>query len=377
MSKCDICEVNEASYNEIEGVDRKVTQQWCDECVAALRVGKLRERVAVTNQTLHPQTFLVEQERLAAITKTNWKQMVFAASTGPVDIAGVQATLMVDGKSVPDDRRVLLRAQLNPHENGIYLYKKGRLTRAPDARTFWDLQGAQVAVEAGRTFGPDADGCKRHFVMTTTEDHQVDKGILWAVLAKGDGTAMYFPDLSLTNLPKIVGVAPPRPTRAQSEIRNNLLESFYERVKPVIETPLTVEDGDLKAFAEFFMQDLGVWYLRQDFNGEVDATSNVLGLLGLTFQLRLDIVGLMQQVLDSQSHANAALQEKVLRLEAELGEAQHFGSSEMEIDLEHYRQTFQRLHAAFDDLEPDGSTDSATLAQIALVVAEHGRGEKL
>lgn len=87
----------------------------------------------------------------------NWKDAVLYASTIEVDL---NSTTSIDGTTLYDGDRVLLKDQTTLSKNGIYVYNHSaspRFTRATDASTYDLLQYAAVYVErgdanAGRTF---------------------------------------------------------------------------------------------------------------------------------------------------------------------------------------------------------------------------------
>lgn len=86
-----------------------------------------------------------------AIENISWKDAVRAASTGNVTVSGPGAA--IDGVTLSNGDRVLLKNQTTGSQNGIYIFTGAAtpLTRAPDASTFAELEAAVVGVEEGTT----------------------------------------------------------------------------------------------------------------------------------------------------------------------------------------------------------------------------------
>lgn len=92
-----------------------------------------------------------------AVQGLSWKSEVQAATTGNVTLAG-SAPNTVDGVTLALNDRVLVRAQTAGAENGIYRVAtlgtgaNGTWTRATDADSASELDGATVYVEGGTTY---------------------------------------------------------------------------------------------------------------------------------------------------------------------------------------------------------------------------------
>lgn len=99
---------------------------------------------AVVSQVNAVQTALDQ-----AIAGLDIKQSVRVAATANTALTGVT---VLDGYTLAgSNQRVLLPAQTNPVENGIYLWNAGTLTRAPDAVTGTLSAGAIVVAEVHGT----------------------------------------------------------------------------------------------------------------------------------------------------------------------------------------------------------------------------------
>lgn len=85
----------------------------------------------------------------AAIEGISWKDAVRAASTANLTLSGPGAT--IDGVTMATSDRVLLKNQTTGSQNGIYVWTGAAtpMTRAADASTFAELEGAVVIVEEG------------------------------------------------------------------------------------------------------------------------------------------------------------------------------------------------------------------------------------
>ncbi len=80
-----------------------------------------------------------------------WKQSVRVATTTNIILSGLQT---INGVTVATNDRVLVKNQTNTAENGIYLASSSAWSRAPDANTPEELDGAAVFVRSGTV---DAD----------------------------------------------------------------------------------------------------------------------------------------------------------------------------------------------------------------------------
>lgn len=78
------------------------------------------------------------------------KKVCRVATTGNHSLSGLAN---VDGKTISDGNRILVRAQTTPSENGIYIAHSGAWTRANIMNTANDAAGAVVVVRFGATYG--------------------------------------------------------------------------------------------------------------------------------------------------------------------------------------------------------------------------------
>jgi hypothetical protein len=89
----------------------------------------------------------------AAIEGVSWKDAARVSTQGNVNLASPGAS--IDGVSLSNGDRVLVRAQTDDTENGIYVWGGAAtpMVRAADASTFDELEGAVVSVEEGTDGG--------------------------------------------------------------------------------------------------------------------------------------------------------------------------------------------------------------------------------
>lgn len=84
----------------------------------------------------------------AAAAGLTWKTAVKAASTGNLTLSGEQT---VDGVALVTGDRILVKNQTTAADNGIYVVDSGSWTRATDADSPSELDGAAVFVQQGTT----------------------------------------------------------------------------------------------------------------------------------------------------------------------------------------------------------------------------------
>lgn len=98
----------------------------------------------------HPVTF---DQLTSAIEGIAWKDSVVVSTQANLNLASPGAT--IDGITMVAGDRVLVRAQTSVLENGIYIWNGAAvaMTRAADATTFAELEGAALTVEEGTNAG--------------------------------------------------------------------------------------------------------------------------------------------------------------------------------------------------------------------------------
>ena len=96
---------------------------------------------------------IVDDETAIGLLNTAYKyRNVRVASTGNLTVAN-PGTASIDGVTVTNGERVLLRAQTAPAENGIYVFATSStaMVRATDADAFTEFPGSLVSVNEGST----------------------------------------------------------------------------------------------------------------------------------------------------------------------------------------------------------------------------------
>lgn len=96
---------------------------------------------------------VVHEQLQAAIEGVSWKDSVRVSTQGNLNLSAPGAS--IDGITMAANDRVLVRSQTSQPENGIYIWNGAAvaMTRALDASTFNELEGAVVAVEEGTDAG--------------------------------------------------------------------------------------------------------------------------------------------------------------------------------------------------------------------------------
>lgn len=94
----------------------------------------------------HPVEFA---QFIAALEGISWKSSVRVASTANINLSAPGAT--IDAVTMVSGDRFLPKDQTTTHENGIYIWNGAATpaTRALDASTYRELEGAVVKVEEG------------------------------------------------------------------------------------------------------------------------------------------------------------------------------------------------------------------------------------
>lgn len=161
------------------------------------------------------------QNILSATTITSWKEPVVVATTGNITLSGEQT---IDGVLTSNDR-VLVRAQTDASENGIYVSAAGAWSRATDADSAAELEGAAVGVQQGSTY---ADAV---FLQTTDSITLGTSDIEWQQIGFGSATP---------SLAEVLGVA--------NDADGNAIENLAD--------PTNAQDAATKAFVEAQLVDV-------------------------------------------------------------------------------------------------------------------------
>lgn len=103
----------------------------------------------------------------SAIEGLAWKDSVRVATQGNINLNSPGAT--IDGVTMVANDRVLVRAQTNAAENGIYIWNGAStaMTRALDANTADELEQAVVTVEEGTSAGASFRQTSVNFTLGT------------------------------------------------------------------------------------------------------------------------------------------------------------------------------------------------------------------
>ena len=96
---------------------------------------------------------VVHEQLLSAIEGIKWKASARVATQSNVNLASPGAA--IDGVTLSPGDRVLVRAQTDDAENGVYVFNGAAtpMTRAADASTFAELEAAVLTVEEGTSAG--------------------------------------------------------------------------------------------------------------------------------------------------------------------------------------------------------------------------------
>jgi hypothetical protein len=100
-----------------------------------------------------PQEAVTLAQLNAAVEGLNWKDSVRVASTANINLSSPGSS--IDGISLSSGDRFLAKDQSTGSQNGIYVWNgaASAATRALDASTFAELEGAVVVVEEGTANG--------------------------------------------------------------------------------------------------------------------------------------------------------------------------------------------------------------------------------
>lgn len=103
-------------------------------------------RVIGLGTPVNPSDAVNKQYVDDVVSGLSWKQAVVAATTTNIALSGTQT---IDGVVVGVGQRVMVKNQTAAYQNGIYICASTAWSRAPDAETSVELDGAAVFVQAG------------------------------------------------------------------------------------------------------------------------------------------------------------------------------------------------------------------------------------
>lgn len=138
------------------------------------------EYAANYNATFTPRSLVDKFYVDTLIDGRKWKQEVECATTANITLSGEQT---IDGV-LTSSSRVLVKDQVSPSENGIYLSNAGAWTRTTDADLAPELDAAAVSVAAGTVNG------ERQFYQTEVPVIIGTDPNLWVPISSG----AYFAD---------------------------------------------------------------------------------------------------------------------------------------------------------------------------------------
>jgi len=112
--------------------------------------GNKATNFSTINDTLYPSVKAVNDKINSAIEGLKPKTDVVVATTANITLSGTQT---IDGVAVIVGDRVLVKDQSTAADNGIYVVASGAWTRADDASTATEIQGAVVSTQSGTANG--------------------------------------------------------------------------------------------------------------------------------------------------------------------------------------------------------------------------------
>jgi hypothetical protein len=105
----------------------------------------------------------------ASLEGKNWKDNVRVSTQGNINLASPGAS--VDGVAMAADDRVLVRAQTDSSENGVYIWNGAAvaMTRAGDADSADEMESAVVTVDEGTDSGATYRQTQVNFTLDTDD----------------------------------------------------------------------------------------------------------------------------------------------------------------------------------------------------------------
>lgn len=110
-------------------------------------------RILGLPDAVDPQEPATKAQLDAAVEGISWKVAARVSTQGNINLASPGAS--IDGITMSNGDRVLVRAQTDESQNGIYVWGGAAtaMVRAADASTFAELEGAAVSVQEGTDTG--------------------------------------------------------------------------------------------------------------------------------------------------------------------------------------------------------------------------------
>lgn len=117
-----------------------------------VRMNMVVSSAANVELKIDPSVVLATKEFVTEeLAKQDFKHSAWVATTANINLAGLQT---IDGAAVPAGKRVLVRAQTEARNNGLYLTAVGAWTRTSDANTHDKVTpGMLVLIEQGVLYG--------------------------------------------------------------------------------------------------------------------------------------------------------------------------------------------------------------------------------
>jgi hypothetical protein len=138
------------NYSQLQGAIAQITTTRLDQMAAPTSALNLNSQ-KITNLAdgTNASDGATYGQLMALVNGMDWKQSVRAATTASITLSGLQT---IDGVTLSAGQRVLVRAQADGSQNGIWLAQSGAWTRPNDAVQGTLTADAAVFVEEGTTY---------------------------------------------------------------------------------------------------------------------------------------------------------------------------------------------------------------------------------
>lgn len=121
---------------------------------------KYRQRIENVSEPVAVDDAVNKEYIDRAISGLYWKDPVRATTTAPVALSGAAAAIDVDGVTLNDGDRVLVRLNVDGVENGVYIYDSGGAwTRSSDFSAGEEASNFVTLVEEGTVFAQKSFVC--------------------------------------------------------------------------------------------------------------------------------------------------------------------------------------------------------------------------